>query len=142
MALSIPKQENTLKGEAQQLLALLNESEEISISSATHTAQVSTELSHLFADLLQKLATGQRVEMQTVTQDLTTTEAARRLGVSRPTLVKLIKTGDLPAHKVGSHYRIDIADLQTYIEIRYQKKVRQIQNLWDFEKDHALEEIL
>ena len=51
---------------------------------------------------------------------LSATEVCDRLRVSRDTLTKLIKSGDLKASKVGSHrnspYRIDVADVDDYME--------------------------
>ena len=51
---------------------------------------------------------------------LTAAEAREQLGVSRETLRKLIKSGDLKATKTGgsrnSHYRLSEDDIADYIE--------------------------
>lgn len=51
---------------------------------------------------------------------LTAAEARERLGVSRETLRKLIKSGDLKASKTGgsrnSHYRLTEEDIADYLE--------------------------
>jgi len=47
-------------------------------------------------------------------QQLTTQRAADLLGVSRPHLVKLLESGKLPYHKVGSHRRIYLKDFVGY----------------------------
>lgn len=51
---------------------------------------------------------------------LTAVEVCERLRISRDTLHKLIKSGDLRAHKVGSGitspYRIDEEDFDAYVE--------------------------
>lgn len=46
---------------------------------------------------------------------LTTTEAARRLNVSRTTVYRLIHRGDVLAVKVGGQIRIDRDELNSYI---------------------------
>lgn len=51
---------------------------------------------------------------------LSANEACERLRISRDTLTKLIKSGDLRAHKVGSGrtspYRISEAAISEYVE--------------------------
>jgi excisionase family DNA binding protein len=42
---------------------------------------------------------------------LTTTTAAAMLGLSRPTLMKMIADGEIPSHKVGSHHRLAAEDV-------------------------------
>jgi excisionase family DNA binding protein len=49
-------------------------------------------------------------------QEMTTTEAASFLDVSRPLIVKLIKQGELSCRMVGTHRRIPTSDLLKYRE--------------------------
>lgn len=49
---------------------------------------------------------------------ITPAQAASILGVSRPYVTRMLKTGILKSHMVGSHHRIDINDLQDYMERR------------------------
>lgn len=46
----------------------------------------------------------------TIPKELTTA-AAGFLGVSRPTLMKMINRGEIPAHKVGTHSRLFSKDV-------------------------------
>ncbi|GAA2542890.1 hypothetical protein GCM10009860_24720 [Microbacterium mitrae] len=49
--------------------------------------------------------------LQAMPEQLTTSTAAGILGISRPTLMKLISSNELPAAKVGSHHRLNLHDV-------------------------------
>jgi excisionase family DNA binding protein len=54
----------------------------------------------------------------------TTTEAATMLGLSRPTLMKLIESGEIAHVKVGTHYRVPA---QAVLEFQRARRVRREQ---------------
>lgn len=62
------------------------------------------------ADKLEPLAVG-------------TTEAARLLGVSRPTLYQLLGRTDFPSFRVGSRILISVSGLQAWIDRQAAKEV-------------------
>lgn len=64
------------------------------------------ELGRLLQQVLQAVASGSSVTVMATPREVTTSTAAAMLGISRPTLMKMVKDGALPAHKVGTHTRL------------------------------------
>lgn len=68
----------------------------------------------LLARILDELANGHSLSVMPAGTDLTTSQAANLLNVSRPYLVKLLDEGKIPFHQVGSHKRLRQHDVETY----------------------------
>lgn len=68
------------------------------------------------------LAAGKAVTVAPTSTTLTTQQAADLLGVSRPTVVRIIEAGDLPADRVGNRRRVRLSDVLAYRERRRQSQ--------------------
>jgi len=65
-------------------------------------------------EMLDAVAHGEDATVVRTPREVTTQQAATVLNVSRPTVVKLIDEGTVPARKVGSHRRILLTDVLAY----------------------------
>lgn len=74
------------------------------------------EVFEVLRDVVEAMAQGQAVTIAPVHQRLTTQEAAGLLGVSRPTVVKLLESGEIPFEQPGRHRRVRLADVLAYRE--------------------------
>ena len=131
---------------AQRLLAQAKETT-ISLNvSGAESGQIGDALNQVISQVLHALAQGQHIDIQTIPHDLTTTMAAQRIGISRPTLMKAIRSGELPAHKVGSHFRIRTEDADKFRKNLLAQKVAEskqaLRELWAFEEENDLVDLL
>lgn len=90
----------------------------------------------LYDALLQAaeaLSQGLAVTVAPTHMTLSTYEAAELLGVSRPTLVKLLEAGDIPHDKLsdrpGAHRRVKLSDVLVYQERRRLARRRLLKEL-------------
>lgn len=103
--------------EAHNLLTHLEKSPMLSVSltvSGEASEVLGAELVAALKATLSIISQGGHAQVIAAPKDLTTTVAARRIGVSRPTLMKLIREGQIPAHQVGTHWRVRTADVDAY----------------------------
>ena len=89
----------------------------------------------LLRDILAEMAQGNAITLMPVQAELTTQEAANMLNVSRPHLIKLLESGELPYFKVGTHRRVRLNDLLAYKARRSEDSEQALQALVDQAQD-------
>lgn len=98
------------------------------------TQPLPRELGALLQEVLRGIASGS-VTVSTIPSVVTTSTAAAMLGVSRPTLMKMIREGVLDAHKVGSHTRLRSEDVLEFKRARRERERAAFAALLEAEDD-------
>jgi excisionase family DNA binding protein len=79
--------------------------------------QLSRPVARMLLRILDDLSVGRAVAVHTIAsgeEEVSTSQAARILGMSRPTLIDLLEKGVIPFRRVGTHRRVPVLDLLTY----------------------------
>jgi excisionase family DNA binding protein len=76
--------------------------------------RLSGSTAEFFKAVIREVARGHPVGLIDLDEELSTTEAAEFLGVSRPTLIGLLKDGQIPHRMVGTHRRVRQGPLFEY----------------------------
>lgn len=73
-------------------------------------------VAQVLREVVSAMAVGQAVTLAHIGTVLTTQQAAEVLGVSRPTVVRLLDSGEIPYTSPGRHRRVLLADVLAYRE--------------------------
>jgi len=95
-------------------------------------------VAEMFASMLAALANGQGVQIMPVDAVLTTQQAADMLNVSRPYLIGLLESGEIPYKLVGRHRRIRFADLRQYLREDDAKRKEAADKLMELDQELGL----
>lgn len=80
------------------------------------SVEVTDEVAQALRAMASALHHGEAVTLTPHEAMLSTQEAADVLGVSRPTLVRLLESGALPFSQPGTHRRVRLEDVLDYAE--------------------------
>lgn len=80
--------------------------------------EIPAEVHQVLHQVVEAMRQGLAVTVVPQTMVLTTQQAADLLGISRPTLIKLLGDERIPYERIGTHRRIQLRDLLTYREQR------------------------
>ena len=78
---------------------------------------LSRSTAEMVAQFVYAQAAGQEVVVTGGLHEVTTTQAGQMLGMSRPQVVKLLQQGKLPYRLVGTHHRVPVAAIKTFLDI-------------------------
>lgn len=79
--------------------------------------ELTEQLHEILKQVVEALSSGQSISILTRDQEISTQQAAELLGLSRPTVVRLIEDGELRAHVPGAVRRkLPLADVLAYRE--------------------------
>jgi len=79
---------------------------EVAVAGLDSPVAVPREAMDLLARILAKMSVGEAVSIVPKNAELTTTQAAELLNVSRPHLIKLLESGAISYGMVGTHRRV------------------------------------
>jgi len=100
-----------------QVTDALEEAGDVTLVTSTGSrASLPGELRQLLSAAVRAMSDGQDVIVAAKDSLVTTQEAADFLGVSRPTLIRILDLGEIPYERPNSHRRIRVADLVVYQE--------------------------
>jgi excisionase family DNA binding protein len=81
------------------------------------------------AEILEAAADGERALVLRSPEELTTEQAAAVLGVSRPTVVRLVESGTLPARMVGTHRRLSLGNVLAHREASAKRRSEALEEM-------------
>jgi excisionase family DNA binding protein len=95
---------------------------------------------HLVIDAMNQ---GLAVTVVPQSHTMTTQQAAELLGVSRPTLIRLLETNRIPYERVGSHRRVLLRDVLAYRDQRRAEQYRALEaTAVDLDDEEDVETVL
>jgi len=99
---------------AETLGKLHTANPEIEIEESGKRIRVPLSALKLLAKILEVTGKGKPISIIPLATEMTTQSAAEALGCSRPHVIKLLESGEIPFTKVGRHRRIKFEDITAY----------------------------
>jgi len=89
--------------------------------------EIPAEIYRVLHQVIEAMSRGLAVTVAPQSQTMTTQQAAELLGVSRPTLIRLLETDRIPYERVGSHRRVLLRDVLAYRDQRRAEQYRALE---------------
>ena len=123
----LPSQDLDVLDAARALLA--QDSDVMLVGDDDQAVALPAELRSILTTVVTAMRRGQAITLAPLGQRLTTQQAADLLGVSRPTLIKLLEAGKIPFETPGRHRRIRLTDLLAFQAVRRDEQRRVLREL-------------
>ena len=104
----------------------------------TRPITLTPTISDSLLGMLRLVASGRGFTLLPVKAELTTTQAADYLNVSRPYLVKLLEDGSIPFHMTGRHRRVLAENLFAYRDKRNSERSNALEELAELDREAGL----
>lgn len=104
------------------------------------TIELPAEVYEVLRDVIDAMASGHAIAVAPRDQQMTTQQAAELLGISRPTLVRLLTDGEIPYTQPGRHRRVRLADVLDYQQRSHTAAREGLKELVEISEDAGLYE--
>lgn len=101
---------------------------------------LSRETAELLARVVDARARGQQVLVTRGHAEVTPSEAAELLGMSRPQVRKLMDQGVLDFRKVGAHHRVRVASIRAFLDAERPRRRSALEDLAGLQDELGLTE--
>lgn len=107
----------------------------LKVTTTAGDVAVPEHLGLFISHVIHTVAQGATIQVRTMPEEVSTTVAADHLGVSRPTLMKMIREGVLEAHLVGTHHRLKWAHVEEFEARRAEERPAAARHLRDLGRE-------
>lgn len=124
--------EPVVSGQAKHALADLQDGRK---TSPLPEDRLGADLQRVLTRVLESLAAGHAVTVTSIPDVLTSTVAAEMIGISRTTLMRHARAGEIASHKVGSHTRFRREDVLRFRDGRRAQQREALRELLELEDE-------
>jgi len=122
--------------------ALVHDAQTLEQSLASNRDQIDVSLSRETVEFISQVvrakASGQDVIITQGFEEVTPSEAATLLGMSRQQVRRLMDANSLPFRMVGTHHRIRVADLRAFDQAERERQAKAMDDFMALENEFGL----
>ncbi len=123
---------------AAALESLNSDNPEIEIEETGEKIKIPLNALKFLAKILKVTGQGKPVSIVPIATEMTTQAAAELIGCSRPHVVKLLDSGEIPSTKVGRHRRVKYEDIQAYRKRMKSEQKKRIVHMMQLDEEEGL----